>query len=93
MRAPRRFPVATSHIAFSVKDIFPFFLASLGHGALFRVIYSLAPPDHIKGERGSGTGERNKKGNHIKKEGGSGTGERNKKEKTSQEQEKEKKTK
>ena len=47
----------------------------------------------MKGERDSGTGERNKKGNHIKKERGSGTGERNKKEKTSQEQEKEKKTK
>ena len=44
MRAPRWFPVATSQIAFSVKDICPFLLASLGHGALFRVIYSLAPP-------------------------------------------------
>ena len=44
MRAPRWFPVATSQIAFSVKEICPFFLASLGHGALFRVIYSLAPP-------------------------------------------------
>ena len=47
----------------------------------------------MKEERQSGTGERKKKGNHIKKERGSGTGERNKKEKTSQEQEKEKKTK